>query len=173
MTEAEEQMQLAHKDDFEKLIKLFILMEMRTIPAEGSEMDSIIKRLTVVVKLHPKSKWTGDCYFDIGKAYYYKKDYEAALATFQYVSSEFKDHKATSASSGSKKKKTTMAKPMTKSEREKEEAKAQGKTPMNKKGSVFDFLKTPACKKYSTCFGWCVLMPISGAIPMHQRFLIM
>ena len=150
MNEVEDQMEMAHKDDYTKLLPIYPIGNVDD-PAAGGEMDSIIKRLTVVVKLHPKSKWADDCYYNIGKAYYYKKNYEAALATFQYVSSEFKDPSNPSSSSSSSsptssshKKKKHHGKPMTKAEREKEkekeEAKATAKSEKEKK-PLFDFLK--------------------------------
>lgn len=85
-------------EDYEKLLPIYLTGN----PDDNfssSDMDSIIRRLTVVVKLHPKSKWTDDSYFNIGKAYFYKKDYESAIATFQFVSSEFKDQNAASSTS--------------------------------------------------------------------------
>lgn len=89
------------EDDYTKLLPL------NKDEAEGkgpaNDLDSVITKLTVVTELHPKSKWVDDCYFLIGKSYYYKKDYEAALATNQFIVATFKDK--TSASSKKKKKK--------------------------------------------------------------------
>ncbi|HUM47253.1 MAG TPA: hypothetical protein PLD84_10005, partial [Chitinophagales bacterium] len=116
MTEIEQQLLAGKKDDYTKLLPIYDIGNPED-PAVGGEMDSVIKRLTIVVKLHPKSKWADDCYFNIGKGYYYKKNYEAALATFQFVSSEFKDTNPASSASSSKKKKRS-GKPMTKSQRE-------------------------------------------------------
>src|SRR5436309_1277453 len=89
MTDAENAVLASRKDDYEKLLPIYLTGNPED-NVSSSDMDSVIKRLTIVVKLHPKSKWADDCYFNIGKAYYYKKDYCAALATFQFVSSEFK-----------------------------------------------------------------------------------
>lgn len=108
MKEDEKTVAASRREDYEKLLPLFLTGNLEdNFPA--SDMDSIIKRLTVVVKLHPKSKWSDDAYFHIGKAYFYKKDYSSARATFQFVSSEFKDENASgsasSKSSSHKKKK--------------------------------------------------------------------
>lgn len=142
MTETEDQMRSSANPDYAKLLPIYEIGNADDA-AQGSEMDSVIKRLTVVVKLHPKSKWADDCYFNIGKAYYYKKNYEAALATFQYVSSEFKDNSKTSTSSSApkKKKKKHRGKPMTKSQREALRAKEEAKAEAGKEGSTLDFLK--------------------------------
>lgn len=140
MTEYEAQALASKKDDYTKLLPIYLIGNPDD-PAAGSDMDSLIKRLTIVTKLHPKSKWTGDSYFNIGKAYYYKKNYDAALATFQYVSSEFKEKKTTSSTSPSYKKKKHHGKPMTKAEREKEQAKAEAKADEPQKTPLLEFLK--------------------------------
>ncbi len=100
MKEDENAVIASRKEDFEKLLPIFLVGNPDD-NMNASDMDSIIRRLTVVVKLHPKSKWTDVSYFNIGKGYFYKKDYESAEATFQFVSSEFKDPNATSATTHS------------------------------------------------------------------------
>ena len=97
MKEDENAVMASRKENYEKLLPIYLTGNQED-NMSGSDMDSIIRRLTVVVKLHPKSKWTDDSYFNIGKAYFYKKDYESAMATFQFVSSEFKDENAASSS---------------------------------------------------------------------------
>ncbi|MGB3074372.1 MAG: hypothetical protein WBB36_03575, partial [Chitinophagales bacterium] len=139
MTETEQQMRSGKKDDYTKLLPIYDIGNADDAAA-GSEMDSVIKRLTVVVKLHPKSKWADDCYFNIGKAYYYKKNYEAALATFQYVSSEFKE-KAPSTSSAASKKKKKKGKPMTKAQRDAQREKEEAKAASDNEGGALNFLK--------------------------------
>ncbi|MEP7128498.1 MAG: tetratricopeptide repeat protein, partial [Chitinophagales bacterium] len=139
MTETEQQMRSGKKDDYTKLLPIYDIGNADDAAA-GSEMDSVIKRLTVVVKLHPKSKWTDDCYFNIGKAYYYKKNYDAALATFQFVSSEFKE-KAPSTSSAASKKKKKKGKPMTKAQRDAQREKEEAKASSDKEGGALNFLK--------------------------------
>src|SRR5262249_47455573 len=109
MTETENNVLAARKEDYDKILPIYLVGNPED-QFSSADMDSVIKRLTVVVKLHPKSKWADDCYFNIGKAYFYKKDYESAAATFQYVSSEFKDKfqggNTTASSSGKSKKKS-------------------------------------------------------------------
>lgn len=141
MTEAEQQMRMGKKDDYTRLLPIYDIGNTDD-PAAGSEMDSVIKRLTIVVKLHPKSKWADDCYFNIGKAYFYKKDYEAALSTFQFVSSEFKEKVPSAGSSSSSSvKKKRKGKPMTKAQRDAQRAKEEAKASSEKEGGALDFLK--------------------------------
>jgi tetratricopeptide (TPR) repeat protein len=138
MIEYENQILASRKEDYSKLLPIYLIGNPEDAAA-GTDMDSLIKRLTIVAKLHPESKWTDDAYYNIGKAYYYKKDYEASLATFQFVSSEFKAKKSSTVSStGSKKKK--HRKPMSRAEKEKEAAKTEAKAE-EQKSSVLGFLK--------------------------------
>nr|MBA2421697.1 hypothetical protein [Chitinophagales bacterium] len=138
MIEYENQVLASRKEDYSKLLPIYLIGNPEDAAA-GSDMDSLIKRLTIVAKLHPKSKWTDDAYYNIGKAYYYKKDYEASLSTFQFVSSEFKDKKSSSPSSVSSKKKKHR-KPMSRAEKEKEQAQAEVKA-NDQNSSVLGSLK--------------------------------
>ncbi len=54
-------------------------------------MDEAIKKASLVVQRHERSKWIDDCYFEIGRAYFYKKDYFTAAETFQFAAGRFKD----------------------------------------------------------------------------------
>ncbi|MCS6916627.1 MAG: tetratricopeptide repeat protein [Chitinophagales bacterium] len=87
MTEAEKQVLDNRKEDYEKLLPLYLTGNPDDA-FSATDMDSIIRRLTLVIKLRDSKKWNDDAYFNIGKAYYYKKDYSSALAAFQYVSAK-------------------------------------------------------------------------------------
>jgi tetratricopeptide (TPR) repeat protein len=136
MTEAENSVLASRKEDYDQLLPIFMLGNPED-QFSGADMDSVIKKLTVVVKLHPKSKWADDCYFNIGKSYLYKKDYESASATFQYVSSEFKEGQPGSSSgkSGKKKKKKSSA------QKDKNVNQYTGTAKDVKQGSGFKMLK--------------------------------
>ena len=54
-------------------------------------MDEAIKKASLVVQRHERSKWIDDCYFEIGRAYFYKKDYFTAAETFQFAAGRYKD----------------------------------------------------------------------------------
>jgi len=89
-------MQKNNKDDYTKILPLYIEPGENNINM-NADMDSVIKKASLVVQLHTddksgkaKSQWIPDCYLMIGQARYFKKDYEPALSTFQYLSSEKK-----------------------------------------------------------------------------------
>ncbi|MBA3649376.1 MAG: tetratricopeptide repeat protein [Chitinophagales bacterium] len=148
LTEAENQMITSRKYNFDQLLPLFKVGNPDDA-AGNNDMDSVIRRLTIVVKLHPDSKWTDDAYLNIGKAYYYKKNYEAALATFQYVSGKFGDKKALTEASNNKKTSTpsksgSHGKPQSAAQKQKaaedaeakEAAKTQASLPSSSSGGL-------------------------------------
>ncbi|MRG47232.1 tetratricopeptide repeat protein [Chitinophaga sp. SYP-B3965] len=56
----------------------------------GSDLDSVIQKASVAVQIHdPRSKWIDDCYLLVGKAYYYKGDWQEANNTFKYINTTF------------------------------------------------------------------------------------
>ncbi|WP_162946297.1 tetratricopeptide repeat protein [Chitinophaga barathri] len=56
----------------------------------SGELDSVIQKASVAVQIHdPRGRWIDDCFLLIGKAYYYKGDWENANNTFQYINTKF------------------------------------------------------------------------------------
>lgn len=90
LKETEKKLTEANTDDYTQLLPLFPY-KIKAGGAGSVDMDSVIRRLTIVTKLHPKSKWVDDCYYYIGMAYYFKGDFESSLLTFQYIAANFKD----------------------------------------------------------------------------------
>lgn len=88
----------AHKDDFSKIIPLFIYTNNTNSKNFYSDCDKTIKKSSVVIQRHTiterKSKkeipnackWIDDNYVLIGKAHFYKRDLFSALEAFEYVS---------------------------------------------------------------------------------------
>lgn len=55
-----------------------------------TDLDSVVQKASIAVQIHdPRGKWIDDCYLLIGKAYYYKGDWENANKTFQYINAVF------------------------------------------------------------------------------------
>lgn len=86
----EKSLTTAHTDFYDTLLALDPL-EYADGSTSGKDLDSIVKKMSLVTQIHKKSKWTPNCYFLMGKAYYYKKDYQSARATFEYITSNYKD----------------------------------------------------------------------------------
>ncbi|TWI81014.1 type IX secretion system periplasmic lipoprotein PorW/SprE [Chitinophaga japonensis] len=55
-----------------------------------NELDSVILKASVAIQIHdPRGKWIDDCYLLIGRAYFYKSDWENARKTFQFMNRSF------------------------------------------------------------------------------------
>ena len=71
-----------------------------TFPNENSSgtigplLEDVIKKASFPVQRHKNSNWVDDSYILIGKARYYKGDYDDAIATFKYVNTIGKDLQA-------------------------------------------------------------------------------
>jgi outer membrane protein assembly factor BamD (BamD/ComL family) len=57
---------------------------------QKNELDSILWRCNDAILLHDlRNDWVDDLYLMMGKAYFYKKDFDSALIAFQYVNFAF------------------------------------------------------------------------------------
>lgn len=94
----------AHKDDYTKILPVFIYATPTEAKSIYPEMDKAIKKSSLVIQHHTITdkkgeeipgavKWIDDNYLLIGKAHFYKHDYFSALESFDYVSKEYKKQK--------------------------------------------------------------------------------
>ena len=84
------------KDQYDQLLSIYKKAGAGPETAKGSKagnqpLDEAIKKASFVIQRHEKSNWTDDCYFEIGRANYYKKDYFGAIESFQYVAGKYKN----------------------------------------------------------------------------------
>jgi tetratricopeptide (TPR) repeat protein len=87
----------ANKDDFSKIIPLFIYTDNKTSKNYYADCDKSIKKSSIVIQRHtitnkktkkeiPNAcKWIDNNYMLIGKAHFYKRDLFSALEAFEYV----------------------------------------------------------------------------------------
>lgn len=60
----------------------------------GNDMDTVVKKCAFTTQIHdPRAKWFDDSYLLMGKAFYYKNDFENAITAFQFVINEYKKQK--------------------------------------------------------------------------------
>lgn len=88
----------ANKDDFSKIIPLFIYTDNTSAKSFYSDCDKTIKKSSIVIQRHtiterktkkeiPNAcKWIDENYVLIGQAHFYKRDLFSALEAFEYVS---------------------------------------------------------------------------------------
>lgn len=80
---------LQHQDNYGKLLDIYPYVAVTNPQAVAPQLDTAIKKVSVVVNLHRRSDWVDDCYLLVGQAQYLKKDYESAEATFRYLINEY------------------------------------------------------------------------------------
>ena len=92
-----------HKDDYDKLLPIFIYGSPEEAKAIFPDMEKAIAKCEKVIskhtikddsnedKKHPEfNKWIDDNYMVIGQAYFYKQSYYKSADIFQYVNRKFK-----------------------------------------------------------------------------------
>lgn len=89
MRETERNLWEEQQDNYEEILPIFKYGTQEQATAIQPGMDEVNNKCSFVIQKHKKSKWVDDCYFLIGKAYFYQRDYEQALTSFQYIVAEY------------------------------------------------------------------------------------
>jgi hypothetical protein len=80
-----ERAKLSNKDDYNRLLP-FYPYSLDNTAAQKQELDSIIYKSTAGILLHDlRNDWIDNMYLLIGKAYYYRRDFDSAGMTFQFI----------------------------------------------------------------------------------------
>ena len=103
-----------NEDNYDDLLNVYAFQSDNP-EAVYSQLDKAIEKVSTVVTLHRQSKWVDDCYLLLGKAQFYKQDYESAEETFRFFQEEFNAYNAYPDKSLGK------AKPTTKQEKKREQ----------------------------------------------------
>lgn len=75
----------AQQDNYAKLISYYPY-SLENTAAQKSELDSVILKATAGILLHDlRNDWIDDMYLLMGKAYFLRKDFDTAAATFQFI----------------------------------------------------------------------------------------
>lgn len=73
------------KDDYNKLLS-FYPYSLDYTALQKKDLDSVIIRCTAGILLHDlRNDWVDNMYLLLGKAYFYKKTFDSAAATFQFI----------------------------------------------------------------------------------------
>ncbi len=89
MREAEKTIWNEQAENYEEVLPIFKYGTQEQATAMQAQMDEVINKCSFVIQIHKKSKWIDDSYFLIGKAYFYERNYDNALATFQQIVSDY------------------------------------------------------------------------------------
>ncbi|HKK77127.1 MAG TPA: tetratricopeptide repeat protein [Saprospiraceae bacterium] len=79
----------SHQDNYNQLLPLYLSTANENPQAMAPNMDAAIEKVTRVVALHPEAQWVDDSYLLVGKAHYYKQDYESAEKALRYLVNNF------------------------------------------------------------------------------------
>ncbi len=80
-----ERAKAAQKDDYAKLLSYYPYTLDNTA-SQKTELDSIIYKATAGILLHDlRNDWIDNMYLLMGKAFYFRKDFDSAAATFQFI----------------------------------------------------------------------------------------
>ena len=76
---------LSMKDDYTNMLA-FYPYTLESTSTQKNELDSVIYTSTAGILLHDlRNDWIDNMYLLIGKAYFYRKDFDSALMTFQFI----------------------------------------------------------------------------------------
>ncbi|MBC7535677.1 MAG: tetratricopeptide repeat protein [Ferruginibacter sp.] len=80
-----ERAKLSQKDDYSKLLS-FYSYSLANTAAQKTELDSVIYKCTAGILLHDlRSDWVDNMYLLIGKAYFFRKEFDSAAIAFQFI----------------------------------------------------------------------------------------
>jgi len=80
---------LSNKDDYRKLLP-FYNFSLDATAQSTNDLDSVIYKCTAGIVLHNlNNDWVDNMYLLMGKAYYYRKNFDSAAAVFQYMNYAF------------------------------------------------------------------------------------
>ncbi len=86
MEEAMVNMQRTRQENYDSIIGLYSFDPNRDSTLLSSDMDSIVRKVSVGIQIHdPRTKWADDLYMLLGQAYYYRGNYENASIAFRYI----------------------------------------------------------------------------------------
>lgn len=89
MKETEQTLWNEQVENYDETLPIFKYGTQEQAAAVQPSMDEVIKKTSFVIQMHKKSKWVDDSYFLIGKSHFYKRSYDEALISFQYIISEY------------------------------------------------------------------------------------
>ena len=85
-----------HIDDYTTTISVFPTGDLKTAQKTNSYINKAIQKGSIVIQRHSMKikgteycKWIDDNYLMVGKAYFYKGDFEEAIKTFSFIINEY------------------------------------------------------------------------------------
>ncbi len=89
MAESILNMQSAHIDNYNQILSVYDYTNLQNPKLEANNLDVAIEKVSKSAALHRQSHWVDDCYVMIGRAQFYKQDFETAEETLLFFEEEF------------------------------------------------------------------------------------
>lgn len=91
MIETEKKLFESRKDNFNRILYVYPLLDTNQLKGLKTELDDCIKKAAFAIERHETSNWTDDAYFLVGKARFYNREFQDAISTFKYINGNSKD----------------------------------------------------------------------------------
>lgn len=85
MLEAEKKIYESRKDNYNRILYVFPLLDTNMLKGMKADFDDCIKKAAYAIERHERSNWTDDSYILVGKARFYNREFSDAINTFKYV----------------------------------------------------------------------------------------
>ncbi|MEP7165747.1 MAG: tetratricopeptide repeat protein [Ferruginibacter sp.] len=80
-----EKAKISNQDDYSRLLS-FYGYSLDNTASQKNDLDSVIYKATAGILLHDlRSDWVDNMYLLIGKSYYFRKEFDSAALTFQFI----------------------------------------------------------------------------------------
>ena len=109
-TQSKDNLEKGYQDNFNQILPLHKYSAVADASSESSNLDETIKKVSVNLNLHRRSKWADDSYLLMGKAQFLKKEWADAEKTFGYMVGEFDPEKVAADKAKRRGKKTSSTK---------------------------------------------------------------
>lgn len=77
--------------DYNKVLPVLVPVTEQTATAVSADLEDIIKKSSLPIARHKNSNWTDDAYLLVGKARYYKAEFDESEKVFKYVNTTGKE----------------------------------------------------------------------------------
>ncbi len=80
--------------NYNRILPVVPLFDSTDAAGFTAQSEECLKKASLIIERHPKSKWVDDAYILVGKARMYSYDFTNAVETFKYVNTKSKDENA-------------------------------------------------------------------------------
>lgn len=92
LKEVDKSVYAGHVENYNRVLDVYPPISTALEATLTPNLTEAVKKASLPIQRHKNSKWVDDCYLEIGKARYYKRDdYENGIHTFKYVNAKSKD----------------------------------------------------------------------------------